>query len=208
MEVRWAAKVSRESIQRLYRADASGILDEELIDEVGWALWSRCDSILTVTAAHYGRMVCPGCGAAFDHGGPWRDDEVILCAGCGWQLPWPSYHQTYRGKQLFGINALAVFELYQRDFPRAQAANLKMALIDQLIHGFHQGLREIGRPAAANLITGSMKEVIRFLDGLTNGAVSAAGLGDSREEWRRTLASADWSRTFIDPDPALPDQAE
>ena len=70
-----------------------------------------------------------------------------------------------------------------------------MLLIDQLIHAFHVGLQDIGRPVAANLIEGSLTEVIRFLDTLTNGS-STTELDDSRETWRRTLVAASWFAPF------------
>ena len=34
----WAKKVPRELIRRLYKSDAAAIPDEELADDVGWAL--------------------------------------------------------------------------------------------------------------------------------------------------------------------------
>jgi hypothetical protein len=201
----WAAKVSRAKIHLLYESDAQGITDLVLIDEVGWALWERCDSILTVTAAHNGRVLCPVCGTVIERENPWLADEIVECAKCDWQILWATYHQSYRGKQLFGANAVDIFEAYHKDFPRTQAANEKMFLIDQLIHAFHIGLREIGRPVAANLIAGSLKDVVHFLDTLTSAEASATGIGDSRTIWKQTLASADWSQILIenndDPEP-------
>jgi hypothetical protein len=47
---------------------------------------------------------------------------------------------------------------------------------------------------AANLIQGSLGEVIRFLDGLASGEGSAAGIRASQEAWRRTLIEAEWTR--------------
>ncbi len=209
---KWAPKVARAKIQRLYTSDAEGILDQELIDEVGWALWSRCDSILTVTAAHYGRLACPACGTVIERapadadsdaealeerGMAWKEEDLLRCEICGWSLPWKAYHQTYRGKQLFGANAVEFFQAYHKAFPRAAEPNAKMVLIDQLIHAFHLGLTELGRPVGANLIEGSLKEVILFLDALTNGPASAAGIGDSRAAWRQKLESAVWARPFL-----------
>jgi hypothetical protein len=197
-KIHWAPKVPRAKIRRLYETDAQGIMDEEQIDDVGWALWQRCESILTVTAAHYGRVRCPSCAALIERVSPWADGEMVVCAACSWQIAWAAYHQTYRGKQLFGANAIGVFDAFHRDFPEARAANIKMLLIDQLIHAFHVGLTELGRPVGANLIEGSLGEVIRFLDALTNDGASAAGLGDSRTEWRRELDSLPWSHLFIE----------
>lgn len=195
----WAPRVPRSTIRRLYELDAQGILDPGLIDEVGWALWERCDSILLVTAAHHGRLPCPACGAAIERQAPWTAEEMIECPQCGWQLPWAEYHRSYRGKQLFGANAVDIFQACHAGFQRAGSPREKMLLIDRLIHAFHIRLSAVGRPAAANLIQGSLQEVIHFLDGLSGGDASAAGLEDSRTPWRRTLASADWSREFLDP---------
>ena len=195
----WAPKVSQSKIRLLYERDAQGIIDLSLIDEVGWALWERCDSILTVTAAHHGHILCPICGAGIDRQNPWSADETVECAKCGWHILWAVYHQSYRSKQLFGANAVDVFESYHNAFLRAQTAQEKMVLIDQLIHAFHINLKEdIGRPVAANLIEGSLKDVIRFLEQLTSGEVSATGMGDSRTAWRQTLSTAGWSQAFIE----------
>jgi hypothetical protein len=196
---RWAPKVPKARISLLYERDAQGIIDTDLIDEVGWGLWERCDSILIVTAAHHGHVLCPGCGTGIERQNPWSEDEIVECGKCGWQIPWGMYHQSYRSKQLFGANAVGVFEIYHKAFPGAQAAGEKMVLIDQLIHAFHIGLKEdIGRPVAANLIEGSLKDVIHFLDQLTSAEASATGIGDSRTTWKQTLATADWSRGFLE----------
>lgn len=194
----WAPKVPQWKIRRLYETDSNGILDTDQIDEVGWALWERCDSILTVTAAHYGQVRCPICSTVSERQAPWSADEQVQCTHCDWHIPWAAYHQSYRGKQLFGANAVDIFETYYQAFPREQAANRKMVLIDHLIHAFHVGLKEIGRPVAANLIEGSLGEVVRFLDELTSSQKSATGLGSSQEAWRRALVAAEWSRNFID----------
>ncbi len=194
----WAPKVSRAKIHLLYERDAQGIIDLDLIDEVGWALWERCDSIRIVTSAHYGRVLCPICGTWIDRQNPWSVDEKVECSKCGWHIPWATYHQSYRSKQLFGANAVSVFEAYHKVFPGAQTAKEKMVLIDQLIHAFHIGLKDIGRPVAANLIEGSLRDVIHFLDKLTSGDSSAAGIGDSGKAWRQTLATIDWAQIFIE----------
>jgi predicted RNA-binding Zn-ribbon protein involved in translation (DUF1610 family) len=195
----WAPKVSQAKIRLLYERDAQGIIDLDLIEEVGWALWERCDSILTVTAAHNGHVPCPTCGTVIARQKPWSADEIVECAKCGWRIPWATYHQGYRSKQLFGANAVDVFETYHKAFPGALMAQEKMVLIDQLIHAFHINLKQdIGRPVAANLIEGKLRDVIHFLDQLTSGDMSATGIGDLGTAWKQTLATADWSQSFIE----------
>jgi predicted RNA-binding Zn-ribbon protein involved in translation (DUF1610 family) len=190
--IRWAPKVPQWQLRRLYETDAQGMIDDDLIDKVGWALWERCDSILTVTAAHYGHVRCASCATIIARQNCGSTDEHITCPACGWSIAWVTYHRTYRGKQLFGANAVNIFKQYHDALPRAQTARAKMLLIDQLIHAFHVGLQDIGRPVAANLIDGSLTDVIHFLDTLTHGERSATGVGDSRDTWRRTLAAAAW----------------
>jgi predicted RNA-binding Zn-ribbon protein involved in translation (DUF1610 family) len=195
---RWAPKISQVKVRRLYELDSQGIIDVDLINEVGWALWERCDSILTVTTAHHGHVPCPACGAVIERQNPWTTDETVECPKCDWHIPWTMYHRSYRGKQLFGANAVEIFEAYHKTFPLAQKANERMLLIDQLIHAFHVSLQSIGRPVAANLIEGSLAEVIHFLDRLTSGEESVAGIGDSRTKWRQTFATVEWARIFIE----------
>lgn len=196
----WAPKVPQGQIRRLYATDAQGILDPEQIAAVGWALWARCDSILTVTAAHYGEVRCPACDRTITRQEAWSADEQLVCTTCGWQLAWAAYHQTYRGKQLFGANAVESFAAYHRAFPQTQGPAAQMRQIDTLIHAFHVSLREVGRPVAANLIAGSLRAVIQLLDELAGGEASAAGLGDSRTAWRQTLAAAPWVLPFLPED--------
>jgi hypothetical protein len=57
----WAPRVPPHTIRRLYETDARGIVDEEQVDEVGYALYARCRSILRVTAAHGHHATCPRC---------------------------------------------------------------------------------------------------------------------------------------------------
>ena len=196
---RWAPKVSQAKLHLLYERDAQGIIDLGLIEEVGWALWERWDSILIVTAACNGQVLCPSCETIIERQNPWSDGETVECAKCGWHILWAIYHQSYRGKQLFGANAVDVFATYHKAFLRVQIAREKMLLIDQLVHAFHIILQHgIGRPVAANLIEGSLKDVIDFLNKLTSSRESATGLSDSRRAWKQTLSSADWTQVFME----------
>ncbi len=82
--MRRAPRVNPSLIRRLYEVDAKGIVDEDLIDKVGYALYARCQSILEATEAHAGRVKCPECGASVIHdGGPWVKEADLDCTQCG-----------------------------------------------------------------------------------------------------------------------------
>lgn len=193
VDVRWAPKLRPEKLRRLYELDAQGLADEELIDEVGYTLYSRCESILTVTETFYGRVPCPGCGTVIlrerDTG---SEEEMLHCDHCSWQATWREYHRSWQDRQLWGGNAVEAFQEFVRRFPGARDPRQKMLLIDQLIHAYHYDLRRqsYNRPAAANLIEGRLRDVIQFLDELTYGAGSTPGLERSQREWREKSAAS------------------
>ena len=167
----WESKVPSHHIRRLYETDALGIQDEELVDEVGWALYARCVSILEVTDAVRGRAKCHGCGHTIPHRS--GRDEVLSCERCGWQAAWTAYRRSYKGKQLFGGAAVAAFAGFVARYPGARIYPEKMLLIDRLIHVFHWNLihrsdrPQATRPAAANLIEFKrLRDTLAFLDDL------------------------------------------
>jgi hypothetical protein len=170
--ISWAAKVRNEKIRQLYRTDASGLRDDELLDEVGYGLYARCVSILEATEAARGRAKCHGCGHIIPHGV--RRDEVLKCSQCGWEVTWAAYKRSYKDKQLFGGAALACFQDFVARFPKAQKPEQKMLLIDRLIHEFHwnlvkgEAVAKATRPAAANLVEcEKLTDVVAFLDELS-----------------------------------------
>ena len=56
----WSPRVKQRLVRRLYESDAQGLIDEELLDEVGWGLYSRCKDFIEANAAVNGRAECPG----------------------------------------------------------------------------------------------------------------------------------------------------
>ena len=105
---RWAPRVPRYKILRLYENDALGLLDEELVDEVAYGFYARCRSILEVTEAAWGRIRCPACGATVMRESSDRAAK-LLCAGCGWSVEWGRYQDTFHRRQLVGGGATPFF---------------------------------------------------------------------------------------------------
>ena len=101
--MQWASRVNPALVRRLYETDARGIVDEELIDTVGHALYARCQSILQATEAHAGRVTSPECATLVVRASPPSDKDAILkCAGCGWRVRRADYFRTSQDKHLVG----------------------------------------------------------------------------------------------------------
>jgi hypothetical protein len=173
---RWYPRVPQHKVRLLYEDDAQGILDEDLLQDVGFALYQRCRSILIATEAHEGRATCPRCRGKIPH--DWDRAAVITCPDCGWETTWDAYLKTYQDKHLHGGGAVLVFRAYVEEYPRAESPRARWLLVDRLIHAFHHAyVSELAptptRPAACNLIEGKWDEVEAFLSSLTYGPRSA-----------------------------------
>ena len=199
--IKWAKRVSQELISRLYNQSASGICDDELIDEVGWALYARCESIISATNGFEKKVLtCLNCGKDVA-----LADNIFDCP-CGFHATWEEFKKSYKGKQLHAANAMPIFLAYQKDFPRAKTYGEKLICIDVLIHSFHLKMSyykeldsydiedenvELNRPVGANLIEGKLSEVILFLDKL-----SALPDSQEKERWRRVAPRANGGRAL------------
>lgn len=187
-EVRYARRVRQDKIRRLYALDAKGIIDGELIDDVGYAMLARCESIRIATRAHAGKATCPRCRAKVEHN--WVKTEPLVCP-CGWATTWGAYLKTYQGRQLHGGNAYPAFRAFIDRWPAARSPRDKMLAIDALIHAVHGEFRGgPGRPAACNLIEGTAKELVRFLDELAYGDASTPGIAEARASYDAGAAAS------------------
>jgi hypothetical protein len=184
-DLRWEPRVAPEKIRRLYETDARGILDEELLDDVAFALYARCLSILTVTEAICERRLrCPYCSHIILLGD--ARTEFIQCPACAWQTRPAAFRQSYRNKRLGGFGAIDAFRAYVERFSGSRSPQERMLLIDRLIHAMHNELAQrVQRPAAVNLIEGSIQTVVDLLEGLAYGERSTPGLGRGRLHWKR-----------------------
>lgn len=192
MLFRWSAKVAQNKIYRLYQQDALRIEDSELLDDVAFSLYARCQSILVVTRAFQEKILsCPDCG---------RDISLAadnFTCSCGFSASYEQFRASYKGRQLFGANALPIFEAFVCNLPACHSYSDKMIAVDTLIHSFHilhsartgyanmdvdDPDNKLGRPVAANLIEGKLSDVVLFLDSLS------AETGN--DAWRKTAIRA------------------
>lgn len=183
--IQWARKVRRHKIRQLYENDAKGIVDEDLIDDVGYALYARCEAVWLVTERR-----CPRCKEKCQR----SDDEqpILTCPGCGWSTPWKTYKRSYKGKRIHGGRAYEFFLAYMDEFSRAKSPREKMLAIDKVIHALHESLTKVWTlPASLNLIEGKIEEVIELLDSLAYGDTSEAVMLSRKEQWRKRIAEGE-----------------
>jgi hypothetical protein len=175
--------VRQFKIRRLYDNDAQGIIDEDLIDEVGYALYARCESVWMVTERR-----CPECREKCQILN-WR---TMICSACGWSTSWEAYKRSYKGKRIHGGRAYEFFLTYMDEFGRARGPRQKMLAIDRVIHALHESLDQVWTtPASVNLIEGTRDEVIAFLDALAYGDTADPAMRSRKEEWRQKMSETE-----------------
>jgi hypothetical protein len=167
--IRWAPRVRREKLRRLYETEARGILDADLLDDIGTTIYCRCRDILIVSDAAEGKVVCPRCAAAIARERADDAEQEIECGSCGWAMRWRDFRRSYQHHELYARGLTDAIGGFMRGWERADQPRDKMTLIDRLIHVWHwesNPERDRGRPAAVNLIEGSRRQVLAFLDEL------------------------------------------
>lgn len=192
----WAPRLRKVQIERLYKSSGLGLLDEELIDDVGFSLYSRCLSMLQVTNAIRGDPPCPSCGATAQLNRKERT-PFARCVTCGWTCPWAMYKKTYQRKGLFAGGLEPFVRDFVDKFPNARSHRERMILIDTFIHRFHWESEDKndGRPGATSLIQGRMKDIMAFLDRLTYGDNIPPEITEARELWRKKWRENPWSHS-------------
>lgn len=177
--IRWAPMLRTDRLIRLYESDAAGMLDAELVDDVGWRLWER---LADVQRVNRGDLRCPACGTEFHVRDPGVSPErSASCPGCGWTVTVAEYSATCRKRDLHG-SCPAYAEFVER-FPAAATPAARMMLIDGVVHALHVSTKgEDGNFAARNFIEGSRPKVVALLEELANGPGSTVAAG-ARQRW-------------------------
>ena len=183
----WAKRVSRRDIQRLYESDARGMLDEELLDQLTFAIHVRVSDMFEVREAQQtGRVKCRECGATvpqpYRMGAP-NKNNPLKCDQCGWEVTCGELYDSYTGKSMLPGSVTDLFETYMQRFPNAKTTQEKMLLIDWLIHQFHVNQGVARKPVGENVIQGTTEQIAHLLETLANGPGSTQGLA-STDDWR------------------------
>ena len=161
----WSAKVARSKLTRLYHSEARGMLDENLLDEVGYTFYARCQQAREIRPLlELGRMVCHQCGAVIQ---ATALASATVCA-CGRAYTYREYRRSFHAANMPAGRATALFDEFADKWPGALSARDKMLLIDWLVHECHVSVMSgiEGRSVCVNLIEGSAKQLRDMLEGL------------------------------------------
>lgn len=195
----WAPKIRRTQIEKFYRVSGLGIIDEEIIDDLGYSLYARCESVVQVHDAMNGKVACPACETVVerDRGNmpvPCRPtpkaEEQLVCDTCGWACRWEDYRATFKGKHLYAGAMTPWCRKYLEDFRRARSHREKLVLIDMLIHRFHGELTGGNKPGAFAIIDGRLTDIAAFLDRLNYGSDMPEDVVERRRKWRERVRTA------------------
>lgn len=190
--VYWAPRIARDKIKRLYENEAKGILDEDLLNDVAYSLYARCESIIIATSAKHKKVICPVCKSHIIRGNDRY--EIIACPSCKWTVIWDDYYKSYCNKLLNGGHAIHAFESYIKRFSLVKSPRELMLLIDWLVHEVHRGLPTATcRPAAVNLIEGDIYKVTDLLDGLAYGDCTPQEIIGNKSMWIEQIRDRLWS---------------
>jgi hypothetical protein len=182
--IRWAPKLPVALIVRLYRVDAEGREDPDLLDDVGWRLLVRSRDVLLVCDS---QLRCPLCSTVFDV--PWiggATDYRSECPACGWSTTASEYHASFEHRDLNGVGARTAFEEFIVRFPGLRRYSEKMIAIDRLIHAVHT----TGGVAVRNLFEGRARTVLATLHAMSQSKhTGLAWLDDIHRavEWSEDL---------------------
>ena len=124
--IKWSPRIRPEKIQQLYESDASGFQDDELCNDVGFRLYSRCQTIVMVSRDE---VACPRCNSTFVIETS-SAEALTVCPtqDCGWETTMLAYRLSWSKKRIWGANALPLFFYYLEYYVVPSMVNLFCSL--------------------------------------------------------------------------------
>jgi len=160
---KWCKKTSRRDLLRLYQGEAKGLIDEDLLDEIGYTFYTRCkQSKDTLPLLNQGQILCHHCGIVLKSSGY---ASITRCE-CGYCYTYREYRRSFNTNNMPAHRAQPIFDVFVDKWPRCRDVKEKMMLIDWLIHECHVTLMsgEKGRSVCINLIDGTLAQLRELLE--------------------------------------------
>jgi ribosomal protein L37AE/L43A len=190
-KIRWSRRVDPQKIRRLYESDAQGMLDEDLLNDVGYGIYVCCRESVELGEAARGSVKCRNCGQTIVRrlvDGRFDDSEILKCRACGWEIWCGDYHKSLlRKAPSRPYEPMQVFESFVERWPLARSPREKLLLIDRLIHEWHIHYRAVGWPLGTTVVRATARQMVELLEGLAYGAGTTDGLDQTKKVWRGRL---------------------
>ena len=167
---KWCKKVSRNDILRLYQSDARGLLDEVLLNDIGFTFYTRCiQAKEAYECMDKGEIICHHCRATLLAG---QANTPIHCQ-CGYAYTYREYRRSCNAANMPAGAATPIFHGFIPKWEACKDGKSKMILIDWLIHQFHVALMADvkGRSVCRNLIEGTTAQISDLINHLAYGSM-------------------------------------
>ena len=167
---KWHKKVSRNDLLRLYQSESKGMIDDELLDDIGLTFYMRCKQAKEVREyMDKGYIQCLHCDEVLKVPGKVSSTASIVRGGnnlpiickCGYAYTYREYRRSCNAVNMPGGRAEPIFENFLQKWPGCKDTKSKMFLIDWLVHECHVTLMSgaRGRSVCVNLIEGTLKQI-------------------------------------------------
>jgi len=190
-KVQWSRRVPLYKLRLLYESEAKGILDEDLLNEVGYGIYACCQDLLERAEAARGRVKCRNCDNIIIRpliNGRFADSDVLRCSQCGWEVACKDYHESLlRKRPAPPYEPEEIFKEFAEQWPLASSSREKLLLIDRLIHEWHVHYITVGWPLGTCVIQATARQMVDLLEGLAYGPDSSKGLEQTRMLWMSRL---------------------
>jgi hypothetical protein len=190
-KVQWSRRVPPYKVHLLYENDAKGILDEDLLNDVGYGIYACCQDLLERGDASRGRVKCRNCNNLIIRpliNGQFANLNVIRCSLCGWEVACKDYHQScLRKRPAPPYEPEEIFKQYAEQWPLASSPREKLLLIDRLIHEWHIHYITVGWPLGTSVIQATARQMVDLLERLGYGYESSNELKRTRMLWMSRL---------------------
>lgn len=162
---KWVEKVSRNKLIKLYLDESKGLLNEDLLDDIGYTFYTRCkQAIDTREHLEKGEIICHHCGAVHKA----ASYTALIACPCGYYYTYREYRRSCNANNVPGGRAAEIFKAFADNWFMCKSESEKMLLIDQLVHECHvsamTGVK--GRSVCMNLVEGTLSQIRDMLEKL------------------------------------------
>ena len=191
LKIKWSQRLPLNKLKELYLSQASGLLNEELLDDVAATLYLRCKDIIAVDEARHGKVRCPFCYAN-ELNEVWitanHDETLLKCGEFSKEFSLDEYHRCTKREQLNMGGAGDAFKRFIKEYEQPALPEKRMLQVDRLIHEFHYSLRakpdQPTRSVGPNLLKAKLTEVMVFLNDLSGITGESEDLKATADKWQ------------------------